>query len=836
MDNLKQRDYYKIFTGTNQSEGYDRVYLGYESDTVEKIFKKDTNTFFHVPFFTVVQNLTSNNIINDGPIAGPIPTMADRISQKLGGYGQNTPWGNPSGKRTLTTTPATTSNSNPLNGFTDGTWLCSWLYSVSGERPQWIDRYYNPGRIAYAEALQGETNFQDYIKNDPVFVDVPSTMLLEPGVWYQYFHNGEKTAAETVKYFAGNNNDRLTLNIETWSPTPKDTSIYNVPIIVQNFKEDWIINDTTPGTVVKEVLSFKNTDFIDTRAVYNSSYNTFDEYTLTFWAQNNNWQDAPGTQLVGNINDGGYGVFFNNLKYYPYFVIPETFYGHVFYFNQEGNSYLDRSTQAGSTTNVNIGTSSIVQVGINSNNEALILDAGNQKRLYKFNHVGEVIAVTKSSNGDNYNITGIPKLLVVDQHDGCYVVTTTNTYYFDQDLVFVSVSANQGYQDGDLFAFDTEGALVKETSCLDIKFDSYNKKWVIKQNSSIYSDGILLSSLPGNATNLAVDPENNIWVLYGSNKIHKVDSFSKNIIQSFEIGVDATPDIKNISFIYTYNRSTNTKQWYGLIYHNYEKTLYQVTLDGEIVKATSLPTKLDIQISPPSIQDKNNLTFTGKGDFTGYEWKRIFNKVLYNNNPQIQFKQSIKRIGKGFPQSIQTVSVPVNYFTNNTWHLITCILQNRTMKVYIDTRLRDQAVIPNNFTFNLTRKNDLYIGTPCGRSTNLNHEINSTSLIFDGYIDKIRVYNYAIKPEFLQMFVREHFLGENLIWEIPTASLQYIETIDRFFKHKLPGSKSQFFNIKLAGLSITDNNTKQAIEATIKAAVNQIKPAYSELLTIEWID
>ena len=85
------------------------------------------------------------------------------------------------------------------------------------------------------------------------------------------------------------------------------------------------------------------------------------------------------------------------------------------------------------------------------------------------------------------------------------------------------------------------------------------------------------------------------------------------------------------------------------------------------------------------------------------------------------------------------------------------------------------------------------------------------------------------------MFVRGYFEGEDLIWSIPTSQIQYIEGIERFFKHKAPGSKSTFFKIKLSGLSITDENTRAMIEASVKAAVERTKPAYSELISVEWV-
>jgi hypothetical protein len=209
--------------------------------------------------------------------------------------------------------------------------------------------------------------------------------------------------------------------------------------------------------------------------------------------------------------------------------------------------------------------------------------------------------------------------------------------------------------------------------------------------------------------------------------------------------------------------------------------------------------------------------------------------VLYNNNPQLQFKIIAQKPLRGTPLKTFTVSVPVQYLTNETWHLITGTFKNRTLSLYVDTRLRDQIVLPGNYSVSYLRKNDLFIGTPAGKFTNLNTELNSQALIFNGYIDNIRVYDYAINPSFLNMFVRAFFKSENLIWSIPTSQIQYIEEIERFFKHKAPGSKSSFFKVRLSGLGITDENTRTMVEASVKAAIERIKPSYSELISIEWV-
>jgi hypothetical protein len=817
MENIQQRNYYKIFTGTNQADGYDKIHLGYEAETSEIILKKDNTTFLHIPFFANTQNLSDSTLIADGAIPGPIPALADRIFKKLGGYGNSTTWGSTTDRE-------------------DGTWLCSWLYAVSSEPPQWLDRYYNPGRLAYEEALEGRAEFTDYIKNDPIYYDIPSTLTLEPGVLYQYFHNGEETALSAVETFAGVGRKNLRLNIDSWSHTPLDDSIYSNTVTIGNFNPAWVVDVYDPGYRDRSSLSFDNNNFIDCRVTYSPSYNLEDEFTLSFWTFNKSWANATSTQLVGNLNKGGYGVFYNNLNNNPYFVIPENFYGHLFFCNQEGNVYNDKNVEITLGTPVNP-----ISVNINSNSEIVTLDATNF-RLFKYNHLGDVITTSKVlSSGDNYPIPGIPKLSIIDRDDNTIVITTSGTYTFDKDLLIRTVtSAGYGYKEQ--VAFDTTGNLVRELSCIDIKFDSYNNKWVIKEDGNLYCNDVLYKQLTENnlkfgCTNLAVDPENNLWVLADSNLIYKINTKYKTVIDTYEVGVQHDSiDEKNIGFIRSYERATNSFTWYAYIVHNFEQTLYQVTLNGYILRDTLLTQKLNILDVATALQNKELLRFTSKGDFTGYEWRRIFNKVLYNNNSQMQFKVAVKTPNKKLPNSIYTLSIPINYFLNDFWHLITVTLKNHKINIYVDNYLRDSLPLPGNIDLNYEFKNDLFIGCPCGKSENLNTEIVSTAVIWNGYIDSVRIYDYAISSEFIQYFVREKTYATDIIWNIPTAALQYVETIDRFFKHRLPGAKSVFFNIRLSGTKITDLSVRARIENDIKLAVQKIKPAYAELLRVEWLD
>jgi hypothetical protein len=459
-------------------------------------------------------------------------------------------------------------------------------------------------------------------------------------------------------------------------------------------------------------------------------------------------------------------------------------------------------------------------------------------RIIKYNHIGDVLTTSKDLSGFGLNVNGIPKLSILDGYDNLTVITTLSTYTFNRDLLLTSTS-NISYGYKEQIAYNLSGILIRELSCLDIKFDNFNQKWVVKEDGNLYCNNISLTAVPSNGTgtNVAVDPNNDIWFLADYNKIYKINPLDKSLKATYEVGVlTDQSDEKNIGFIKAYNRNSNTFTWYAILYHEFEKTLYFVTLDGKIFNDVFLPQSLNTLDPATQNQNVDALTFTGKGDFTGYEQKRIFNKVLYNDNPQLQLKVAVKSPNRSLPNSTYTLSVPVQYLVSDIWHLVTATYKNQTLSLYIDNYLRDSIIIPGNLDLNYEFKNDLFIGSPCGKTDNLNKEINSTSVIWNGYIDTIRIYDYAIEAKFMLFFVREKIQATDITWNIPTAALQYVEVIERFFKHKMPGSKSIFFKIKLTGTSITDPTLRKRIEDDIKVAVLQLKPAYAELLEVEWIE
>jgi hypothetical protein len=812
MSNLpQQRNYYKIFSGSNQEEGHDKIYLGYEAQTSELKFAKDSTTSFHVPYFANTQNINNSTLIGSGATPGPIPALADRVFKKQGNYGNTTPWGTSSDQH-------------------DGTWLCSWLYASSSGTPIWLDRFYNPGRLAYEEALRGDANYTDYVSSSTsLYYDIPSTLTFEAGVLYQYYHQGEKDATTFVSTFAGVSGNYLNLSIENWSSNTVDASVYNNKILFKTFNPTWVVSDYNPGYLDRSILSFNNKDFIDCSVPYSPSYNNSNEFTLSFWVKNERWTNATSTQLVGNFfnGGGGYGVFYENLLSTPYFVIPESYYGHLYYFNQKFNLYTEKNIEANYNTAFNISF-----IAINSNYETIVLSTDTNaltSLLIKYDHLGNVITY-------NDTIIGSPGYLLIDGSDNTIVSTTSGGFIFDKNLNSIQTNNTLTYTTNTKAAYNMKGVLITQT-CLDIKFDSNNNKWVIGLDGNLYYNDTLTNVIPNsNATSLAIGPDNNVWILVDSNLIYLVNIETVKLTTIYEIGVqtNTTNNIRNLGFIYSYNRTSNSFTWYAALYHSFEKIFYQVTLDGVIIETTYLPQKLNILDPTTALEDVALLEYKAVGDFTGYERKRIFNAVNYNNKPQLQFKISANQPDIAIPNTTVKLSVPVQYLLDNNWHLITATIKTNTLSLYVDNALRDTIQIPVKYKLDFLHKNTFYIGTPYGKNDNLNYELVTNTEIWNGYFDSLKIYNYAIPAEHIQYFIREKTIATDITWNVPTAALQYIEGIDKFFKHRLPGAKSPFYNLKITGTQITDPNMRSIIESNIKKAVSNIQPAYTRLLNIIW--
>lgn len=826
---MNPRIYNKLYVNKNRTEGSDKVLLGYRYNEREITFKKDTETYFHVPVYATSIELAKSSLIENGAIAGTFPAASDRIFKSQKNYGNVSPYGSP------------TANQFPSNGV----WFCSWLkYNPFTNQVQWVDRFYHPGRFIYEQAERDLTIAQRYEVHDPAFQDIPTTLVFEPQVLYKYFHVGEQTSNNILTSFEGISGEFLGIHLKNWGTGEVDRSSHKIQTkITTNAPESELFSDETTETEVSSpTINFNNRYNIAAQAEWSSSYSLENEFTWSFWAHSENWQASTNTQLFGNysVAGEGVGIFLESLQSYPFFVIPETTYGKLLYINEGVEVYLDKQIS---------GTESALTspacIAVTSEREVFICNEGQAGGIFKFDHIGNVLCATKNLNDRSKffmfpNPDETAKQMLCGLNDSIHILTTHGYYNFDKNLTFLKSIPLNTTDVVLAFNYTASGEAVLNfvEDASDVKY-VFSDEWLLKKSDgNLYKNGTLVFTFEDKATNLSVSPDNKLWIAHGSNNVTIFDISTGNT-STVTIGSSTIKQQrkKTINFFKQYIREKTKFVWNGLIVYSDEQNIYTCDLTGLVKTRTKLIDLLDYKQMQQQNQTEENATFNAVGDFTGYERDRVFNPCSpINNNPQLKLKVCYRDSAKAVPIFETLIcSIPITDWTLNSWQHFSVILKNKTLELYINAQKKAEVTLKGNQRLTNLYQNAFFIGTENGHKFGLNKELNYTSRIFNGKIRDIRVFNYAFKPYDLKIFINASAVGEDLYWQVPMPMTQYVEQINRFFKNKLPGAKSQFFKIKLHGTQITDIVTQKLIEEELKRIISEQKPSYTDLLKFEWI-
>ena len=823
---MNSRNYNKLYVNQNREAGSEKILLGYQYDAKETILLKDSETFFHVPQYTNPIRLDESTLIQEGATGGPFPAAADRIFKNRKNYGNVTPNGNPS-------------------DIADGGWLCSWLYKDERGILQWMDRFYNPGKLTYPEAISMLSQEMIYDKNDPIFRDVPSAMYFEPGVMYRYFHIGEKIASQLISTFGGLSGEHFKLNLENWGTESVDTSLSAKEVHIStnaDYAELYPALEES-DRVSKPVISFNNNKSTEVSIDYDSSYALENEFSLSFWAHSTNWNESQTTQLVGNYSSsGGVGIFIDTLSSYPFFVIPETGYGHMLYVNEGRVGFLDQNLSLTS-----ILTSTPQFVAIDSEHNVIVCNSDNSKKLSKLDHTGKALLETALPN-----VTENIMQILCDPFDGVIVITNKNRYSFDKQLNLISTTLWATLSTTIAsYAYDSKTGFCElniANNVFDSKFIETTNWCISSTDGNLYrklasqSNHALFAEFNDTATAFGIDPYNKIWVLHGNNNVSIIDTNLDPLsdpLTTFDAGPDTTLHLqKNISFFCSYSRSTQTREWKAIIYYSDHPQLYIFDINGNLSEAIDVISLFNYAIIQKLKQNSSLFRYNGKGDFTGYERKRVFNNISpYDNSSQLVLKASLKdkaRSDLAFAQF--KASFSIGDWLPNSWQHIILTLKNRKFLMYVNGKLATTLEYSGQYEVSYELRPAFFIGSPVGNQSGFNREIQYTSSIFNGMIQDVKIFDYVLDAKVSDLFQRAVIPAQNINWSLPIPSAQYIETVDRMFKNKIPGAKATYFNIKLSGTQIKDEQTRTLVEQEIRNIVSVLQPAYANFLKIQWID
>jgi hypothetical protein len=825
---MNSRSYNKLYLPKNREEGSEKIAVGYQSNLSEIQFKKDRETYFHVPTYTSVINLTASSLIEDGAVGGLFPAASDRIYQSRKNYGVNT------------------NNGPMLSSVADGMWFCSWLYRAPDGSQQWYDRFYDPGKFSSSVSIQGLL-YPTYTSHDPIFEDVPSSLTLSPGVLYRYYHVGEQTASDLVETFNESNGTNFSVfNLTQWGVSAVDTSLNGFTVVVNSeAKNSELYPDLKdPQRVDKKLISFNHNHDAECYISWNDNLNLSNEFTLSFWTRSDDWKNSPTTQLAGNYSSkGGFGVFIDSLSSFPLFVIPETYYGHTLIVNEDGVGVTDKLTRIGICQQA-----SPKFVCVNTDNDIIICHNDDTGTIYKINHLGTVLQSTKSgtlTGGFGFEPAEVPLGLLCTKNNDIWAVTNKKVYKFDTNLILKSQIFRTTLST-EVFAISSNSTtneydLVFDVNSVDIKFVEQTKWTINKTDFNLYRNDVLFFDFDSSASTFQIDPLGRLWVLHGNNDISIINPAvadeTQKLVQKIDIGTNTVHYSKYISFMQTYDRTTQTFEWVAVVHYSDENVLYMIGLDGILRKTTNLNNLYRNKILKELGQDPMKFEYLGKGDFTGYEQRRVFKNITpYSNKQQLIFKASLRDYGKtANDYSVFTCQCPIDTWDNKSWQHVVVTYQNKQFALHVNGILKASVPHSGRYGLSFEQQPSWFFGTPVGYKNGFNKETGHPSLIFNGYLQTIKLYSRCLNQSEIFLLLQSNIVGEDIFWSLATPKMQYVEKIERVFKHKLPGSKSPFYKIKLANFPVEDPVIKTMIQEEITKIVEELNPGYVDFVDVQWL-
>lgn len=823
-DNLGVRRIYdKIFSGTNQINGLEQIYLGYTANSVEVNFPVDADTPFYFAATDKRVRIEEANLTEDGALAGHVPYVSDRLFFKLEDYSEVMP-----------NLPVPPSIKNINKNIANNTWLCSWLSLSSNGKPVWLDRYYNSAYYTVNEALTSKVyKYEQKISEDTPYVfDVPSTMFLEVGGLYRFYHVGKQTREKYLEYVDELENDPhlplggKLLHIKKWDSDPlTDSSNYkNDGILffnkIENLKGSYIELDGSNHAIfpAKNILLEQN------------------KLTVAMWINVNDWNDVNGGQVFGNYFESGFGLVNESSLTTPIITLV----------NKNTNKFHNINYRFG-----NINSFPISEPIENADNKIII-------RLYDFSFwvfdTAQKIAKKFSIDEQLLYTVNIPYLNNISQVE---VDSKENLYIFDnvskkcvicnfKGQYINDVTLGENIQRIEIDLNDQLISIFGEHSIIDNK----NAIWqVLGGNLYRGLDPLKLNESQifanvGFVQDISCDAENNIWIAHEQDSLTKINTKDEKIEFTVRVGRSASlppnpctiserqrfrylnfirvPLDSNSSICNNGNQKTEDRL---LVVDTNEKTLYQLDIFGNLL------TKIDLT---GLFKDSNAFVYCD-GDITGYQNIRKYKSVY----KKFSWKVKAADINKNNSQ-LYSLSYNLSSLSKG-WHHFALVFDsiNGFVTSYLDSvPIETINFEPKKYQLSYDFRTSLLLGMQSIKNTNLNDIIEiDDGYKFIGRISDLRLYGKALDKNVIeQIFYSSDFgtTDKGMVWNMPVGKRSFVEDVRNWYKLQLPGSKSKYYNIKIHNLNVS-NEVKLVIEDAIKNNIRKLSPAQASLYKIEWL-
>lgn len=817
---MNNRTYNKLFFGLNESSGYDKPALLFNTSAKRIVLHPDVHNIFTYPEYAIQEALSAANctLILDGATPGAVPLHADIIK-----YDTDC---NPKGSLSMD------------DSF--GTYIGTWLYKgdqTSSVQGVWYDRWYNPVLISKENALNEPLNLASTSVSK--VKDAVTRLQLRPGIKYDYFHFGHYTNNEIVKQM--DNYKNLYLQYDLWSPEEENYNELIFENTTTTSDKNLIVNRDTPSLdkPIKEKISVDDNQFLLNKKTrsdtildltaktsyaainYTPENNTSGNITTSIWFKNLNFSSHNQKYILGNGFRSGWNILIDGGFYTPLLTVVGT--TNVVVYNTEMRLFgnYDLSPVIGNIlTYITDEDLFMYIVGTRTQNPS-------EHAVYKLDLTTGLIIETETYT----DLNGAHTILINRDKNTIIVYTGTREVSINRKTLALT-SASIFYTTNADYYYTNNSLNNIIGSQYPVEIDNYNYVWEARPDG-IYREGIKLYN--GEPVALKCSHDDKLWVLLREETSYAVEildisnskliaennflSLKNTSLNKVVLNIDTSTPKTSLLFDLLYNDGT-----IGYVVDTFNNNIYKTNFSGDIANIEEF-------YNPNLNYNFNN------GALTLYSHYRKFNYIYQARQPTI--KIILSTINSSGTISEETFIYRATELKNDKWqHIALTIDQNtRTIKTYLNTKL----IIEDSYTGNniyYIYETPLTIGSQSGRTGILSKELNDKTYGYlNGYVDDFRLYNTVLENYEIERIHNNKFRYNTINYNIPSQiPFNYIEEIERFFKFKLPGSKSQLYNIKISGFKNASDETKQTIEGVIFNTVKYVAPAYTELYKISWID
>lgn len=350
-------------------------------------------------------------------------------------------------------------------------------------------------------------------------------------------------------------------------------------------------------------------------------------------------------------------------------------------------------------------------------------------------------------------------------------------------------------------------------------------------------------SANGDISGIKCDDQNNTWIVAkgNKNKLFKIDNVRNKLID-----VDINHDILSQPL------SGHTNFYLDILSEfedaNYNNTVVLLSNDDDIISGNVGYTRIAGNGNVLSSVLKEVPDLTGQRlselkNITNYETsKNTFIDTINTNH--LIFKMRLQSYFDSDKTYTTTLKYNVENLTPGSHHVA---FQFNSLTGYsvlfVDGRVVDLSPSRDLMTgaaykFTNTIHAPIIIGAePHFNNTLMSEFVSKSNYMYlsGGSVSDIRIYNTCAGFNKIRALARERKIYQPLTLTLPAGKRSYIDQATKFYKHRVPGRKSEVVDIDIVSQNLSSSEVQVELESTIRNNIRDVLPANTSLNNINWI-